>query len=116
MTEQVRLSESPSRKMPEGGTILTVGATVGRKKERRRRGKHEYVREKTRKAQQKTKWIKGIKMERQSERTEKNQERERERDSERGNKKEEQGKSEEVAGEDGSLTSVSKATSRQSYG
>lgn len=34
MTEQVRLSESPSRKMPEGGTILTVGATVGRHKER----------------------------------------------------------------------------------
>lgn len=29
MTEQVRLSESPSRKMPDGGTILTVGATVG---------------------------------------------------------------------------------------
>lgn len=26
--EQVRLSESPSRKMPEGGTIRTVGATV----------------------------------------------------------------------------------------
>lgn len=34
MTEQVRLSESPSRKMPEGGIILTVGATVGRHKER----------------------------------------------------------------------------------
>lgn len=34
VTEQVRLSESPSRKMPEGGTILTVGATVGRHKER----------------------------------------------------------------------------------
>lgn len=28
MTEQVRLSESPSRKIPEGGMILTVGATV----------------------------------------------------------------------------------------
>lgn len=26
--EQVRLSESPSRKMPEGGTIRTVGATA----------------------------------------------------------------------------------------
>lgn len=34
MTEQVRLSESPSRKIPGGGTILTVGATVGRHKER----------------------------------------------------------------------------------
>lgn len=35
VTEQVRLSESPSRKMPEGGTILTVGATVEREKKRR---------------------------------------------------------------------------------
>lgn len=26
--EQVRLSESPSRKIPDGGTIRTVGATV----------------------------------------------------------------------------------------
>lgn len=34
VTEQVRLSESPSRKIPGGGTILTVGATVGRHKER----------------------------------------------------------------------------------
>lgn len=33
-TEQERLSESPSRKMPEGGTILTEGATVGRQKQR----------------------------------------------------------------------------------
>lgn len=33
VTEQVRLSESPSRKMPVGGVILTVGATVGRKRE-----------------------------------------------------------------------------------
>lgn len=33
VTEQVRLSESPSRKMPEGGTILTDGATVGRQKQ-----------------------------------------------------------------------------------
>lgn len=33
LTEQVRLSESPSRKMPDGGTILTVGATVGRQKQ-----------------------------------------------------------------------------------
>lgn len=34
VTEQVRLSESPSRKMPEGGTILTDGATVGRQNQR----------------------------------------------------------------------------------
>lgn len=34
VTEQVRLSESPSRKIPGGGTILTVGATVGRHRER----------------------------------------------------------------------------------
>lgn len=34
VTEQVRLSESPSRKMPEGGTILTEGATMGRQKKR----------------------------------------------------------------------------------
>lgn len=33
-TEQERLSESPSRKMAEGGTILTEGATVGRQKQR----------------------------------------------------------------------------------
>lgn len=37
VTEQVRLSESPSRKIPGGGTILTVGATVGRHRERERR-------------------------------------------------------------------------------
>lgn len=30
VTEQMRLSESPSRKIPEGGRIFTVGATVGR--------------------------------------------------------------------------------------
>ncbi len=34
VTVQVRLSESPSRKMPEGGEILTVGATVGGEKDR----------------------------------------------------------------------------------
>lgn len=34
VTEQVRLSESPSRKMPGGGTILTEGATVGETKKR----------------------------------------------------------------------------------
>lgn len=34
VTEQERLSESPSRKMPEGGTIFTEGATVGRQKQR----------------------------------------------------------------------------------
>lgn len=33
--EQVRLSESPSRKMPEGGTIRTVGATVEERYEER---------------------------------------------------------------------------------
>lgn len=30
VTEQVRLSESPSRRIPCGGLILTVGATVER--------------------------------------------------------------------------------------
>lgn len=30
VTEQVRLSESPSRKMPCGGVILTMGATMKR--------------------------------------------------------------------------------------
>lgn len=32
------MSESPSLKMPVGGTILTVGATVGREKDEKMRG------------------------------------------------------------------------------
>lgn len=43
VTEQVRLSESPSRRMPEGGTILTVGATVEKEKERRGVEKRVYM-------------------------------------------------------------------------
>lgn len=36
--EQVRVSESPSRKIPEGGTIRTVGATAEKHK-----GKRVYI-------------------------------------------------------------------------
>lgn len=42
LTEQVRLSESPSRKIPAGGIILTVGATVGRRRSQKKNA-HEYI-------------------------------------------------------------------------